>query len=193
MQVKPQELTKETVLKAAQQLVKMKFNPGAVIKVVKQQTGLGFSVKQVTATKEKKAPASVIKTVERKVAAEIAKEAVAKIDAVLDTGKSLEDALGPIARSYGYETTTQFVLTMYGFWTTWKDHVAPLVTERDQYRWAINELMERMSPEARKVLAGQAVKELVISLATMGSLTGHFPPPDVLKGYIQLLRDEMKT
>jgi len=90
MQVKPQELTKETVLKVAQQLVKMKFNPGAVIKVVKQQTGLGFSVKQVTATKEKKAPAPVEKTVERKVAAEIAKEAVAKIDAVLETGKILK-------------------------------------------------------------------------------------------------------
>jgi len=82
---------------------------------------------------------------------------------------------------------------MYGFWDTWKDHVAPLVTERDQYKWAIRELIAKFTPEARKVLAGQAVKELVISLATMGSLTGHFPPPDVLKEYIQLLRDEIKN
>ena len=41
MQVKPEELTKENAREAAQQLVKMTFNPGAVIKVVKQQTGLG--------------------------------------------------------------------------------------------------------------------------------------------------------
>jgi len=182
---------KEAAMQAGQDLIRQKMNTAAVQAAVKEVTGFSFSFKQITPPKEGEAPASVRKAVAKKVEQEIAEEAMNKLEQALATGKNLEDALGPIAQFYGYENTKTFTIDIFGFWDTWHAHIKKLVAERDSFKWAINELMIKLSPEANKILTNQAVKELAMSTSVLGYLTGNFPPPETMRGYIKVLKEEM--
>lgn len=186
----PQD-NKEAAQKAGQTLISQKMNTAAVQAAVKDVTGFSFSFKQLTPPKEDEAPASVLKAVEQKIEAKIAAEAMNKLEQALATGKSLEDSLGTIAKEYGYENTEVFVTDIFGFWDTWHAHVEKLVVERDLYKWAINELIVRLGPEAKQILKNQAVKELTISTLVLGQQTGNFPPPETMREYIKVLKEEM--
>ena len=183
---------KEAAQKAGQDLVRQKKPTGAVRQAVLNVTGFSFNFKQLTPPKEEEAPASVRKAVKKKVEQVIAEEAMNKLEQALATGKNLEDALGSIAQFYGYENTKSFVIDIFGFWDTWHAHIKKLVAERDLFKWAINELITNLSPEASKILQNQAVKELTISTSVLGHLTGNFPPPETVRGYIKVLKEEMK-
>lgn len=188
----PDQENKEAVRTACQELVKAGHNRAYILKAAKELTGFGFNQQQISPPKEGKAAPGVEKGVEKKVTAEIAREATLQLHAVLATGKNLEDALGPIARFYGFGTTADFVLGMFTFWDTWHDHVEALTQDNEQLRWALNEIVTKFTPEARKTLQDQAVKDLVFSTIIMGQQTGKFPPPETMRGYIQVLKEEMK-
>jgi len=187
----PEKPTKEQAQAAAQGLTEKGFNPGAVIKVIKELTGYGFNIQQVRKEKAGEPPAAVKKVVETKVTKEIAKEATAHLEQVLSTGKNLEDQLGQLAKFYGYPKTSDFIMEVYSFWDTWRDKVETLVEENKQYRWAIRELLEKFTPEAKKVLRDKAIRDFVMSTVIMGQVTGKFPTPESMREYIELLKEGM--
>ena len=190
-EINPSKEDREAVWQAFIDLKNKGYKTDVINKVVKQETGTGFSVKKLKQVKGEQAPAGVEKTLERVVTTEIAREAAAELRAVLQTGKSLEDAMGPLARFYGFESTAVFVTEMFTFWDTWHKHIQTVVAERDMFKWAIRELTEKLSPEARKVLKDEAVKEVTMATIVMGQQTGNFPPPETMRGYIKVLKEEM--
>ena len=192
LQLNPAVGDKEQVLKAAKALREAGLTPGAICKVAKEDYKVGISIRMLGKAREKAAPKSVEKRVEAEVTKEVVAEATEKIKAVLATGKDLEDQLGRLASYYGFDSTADFVIAMYDFWDTWKDHVGKVVQENSEYRWAIQELVKAFTPEAKKRLRDQAVKDLVVSTVIMGQQTGKFPPPETMRGYIQVLREELK-
>jgi len=185
------EGNKEAAQKAGQELNRQKKPSAAVRQAVQNVTGFSFNFKQLTPLKEGEAPASVQRVVKKKVEEVIAAEAMNRLDQALATGKSLEDSLGTIAAEHGYENTEVFVVDIFGFWDTWHAHVEKVVAERDLYKWAINELIEKLDPDAKQILINQAVKDLAMSTSVLGYLTGNFPPPETMRGYIKVLKEEM--
>ena len=193
LQIKPEELSKETVLVAAKQLVKAGFNPGAVIKILKAETGFGFSVRQVAAKKEEEAPAAVESGLTKKVTREIAREAAKKLETVLSTGKNLEDALGPFAQQFGYENTADFIVAMFDFWDVWHGQVPDLVKQRDEYAWAITQLINSMSPEVAESHIKDALQEFATNTMIAGQLSGNTPTPKEMMEHLQNLKEILRT
>lgn len=190
-QLNPDVQDRESVRLALASLAKAGFNRAVLLKVGKDLTGFGFNIKQITVAKEGQPPPSVEKALEQKVVTKIAEEATENLKQVLATGKTLEDALGPYAHFYGYQATSDFVVIIFDFWQTWKDQVKQLVEENHLQAWALREMLEKFTPEARKVLRDQAVRDLFMSVIVMGQQTGRFPPPETMKGYIEALREEL--
>lgn len=188
LQIKPEELTKDTVLLAAKQLVKLGLNPGAVIKILKAETGFGFSIRQVAAKKEREAPVSVEKLVEKKVTTVIASEAARTVNQALATGQGLEKALGPIAKNYGFDSVGAFVVKMYDFYSTYKGYIKKMDEEVLLLKGTIKHLAQHFGPESRKALRARATWNFLIELSK--ATNGKLPPPETLQVMIKEIKEE---
>lgn len=190
-EINPPKDDRDAVWEVFQVLVEQGYRVDKVNHVIKQETGKGFSIKKFKELKGEAPPGKVVKKLERRITREIAKEATAKIGQVLETGKTLEDNLRPIAHFYGFESVSSFVGHIYFFWDTWKDHVPQLVEKNKLLEEGMKRLVHVFSPEVKKAMAKQSIKDLPISLGLMGSLGGHFPPPETMLEYIRILKEEM--
>lgn len=188
----------EERLQVARELAAQGMNKGAVSAAAKQLWGKGFRpqalMQAADAAKapDVEAPRKTEAAVEQTVEKEITSEAVTKIREAMATGKGVEDALGPYARLYGYENTTQFLLGMFDFWSTWHEYVGQLVEQNAAYKWAVQELTRKFTPEALRALEDAAIRDVSHSLLVAASQTGNYPSPETLRSYIQVIKEEMK-
>lgn len=194
----PQPNTPEEVLAAAKQVFGKVHNPTAVVSAVKGIYQVGLQGKDLKATADagtagtvgqvaKSAKTAVKEEVEKVIAA----EATAEVRRALDTGKGAEDVFGPYARHYGYENTNAFVGAMFDFWETWHGNVQVIARERAEYKWALREVLKAFTPEAKKALKNQMLNDTALSVMLMGQQTGKFPPPETMRGYLQILKEEL--
>lgn len=197
-------ISPEQVKKVGQEAMRQHMNSALILTVMKKDYKCGMNMKQLkegmvegpeetVVQKPTPAPKATEKAVTKVVEEEITREAVSRVRQVLDTGKGIEDAMGPVARLYGFENTNAFVISMFDFWSTWHEHVNKLVEQNAAYKWAIGEIVRKLTPEALKALEDVSIKEITTSVLMAGAATGHYPDPETLRQYITVVKEEMKN
>lgn len=170
---------KAVLVTVANQLKDEHWNPREILKAIKQETGVGLSLR--TTFKKKKvsslAVAKTAKVLERKTADEITKEATSRFQEALDTGKTVVDLFGPLAKHYGYESIIDYLLRIYDFWDTYHDYVPKMAEEKESLKETIRELVRKSSPEGKRVLLANKMSELMQNITALHMLGGKFPPP----------------
>lgn len=183
---------RQAALAAGQDLCLRGLNTAAVHAVVRDVTGQSFNFKQLTekVTEKKKGamakPGQAAgKAVQEVVQRQVVNEAMLKIQEALATGKSLEDGLKVLATQHGFADVPGFVMTMYGFWETWRNQVQDLVQQVELYKEVAAAVVREYSPDAVKAKREAEMWEMLKGIMVIGHKTGQYPPGDVLKGMIQ--------
>lgn len=190
-ELKPEVGNREQVIEAATKLALQGHQHGAISKIASSHYEVGIKIGTLPKPQEKKAPKTVEKQLQKIVEKEIASEAVRKINEALKTGKSLEDTFGPLAAEYGYDSTADFLMMAFDFYMTWKDQVKELVEECELLKEAMREVLLKITPTARAILADRAILDFVISVVALGNQTGKYPPKGVLEEMIGALQEKL--
>jgi len=192
-QLNPPIEDKQKVLQVGKQLTKT-YQVAAVQDVIKRVAKHSFSFKQLSSKREEgQPPPSVEAQLDKKVTTKIAEEAAKKLETVLATGKSLEDALGPYAKQYGFEDTADFIVAMFDFWDVWHGKVPDLVKERDEYKWAITQLLNSMTPEVAEDRIRAALQEFAMNTMIAGQISGKCPTPKEMMEHLQNLKEILRS
>jgi hypothetical protein len=154
--------------------------------------GHGFRPQDLKVESGEAAPPSVERAVKQHVVKEITEEAVKKVEQALATGKGIDDALAPYAKLYGYENVNQFALELLGFWDLWHGQVDAMFKELQVMRWAFGELQRKLSPEALQALKTVSINEITQSVLLAAAQTGKYPEAELLREYIQVVKEEIE-
>ena len=181
---------KAVLVRVARQLRDEGVNPREILKAIKEETGVGLSLR-TTFKKDGKnsVERKTARSLERRIGVEIASEATRNINEMLATGKSLEEALGPIAKNHGYEKTSDFVMKTFDFWSTYKDYVDHLYVECGMYKATIRHLVDLYSPQSMKILRANAVWNFCLQLAKV--MGGKLPPDKTLMVMIEAIQNAL--
>lgn len=188
----PDEPTEEQVLTAADALKKKGINPAAISKKAKELYKVGIRASKLKSSGVEKGEKTAEKTVDKIVEKEIAAEAAGRVRTVLTTGKDLEKELGSVARHYGFESTADFILGMFEFWDLWHDKVPELVREREEYRWALREVLRSMAPEVKEKATKEAIYQFAKDTMIASQISGNPIPADEMFKHLQNLKEMMK-
>jgi len=183
---------KAVLVGVANQIKEEGWNPRAILKAVREETGVGLSLRTTFKRGEKTFGESMqvskaSKVVERRVQDEVVAEAKERIEEVLSVGKTIIDQLAQLACFHGYAKVDDFIWTLYNFWDLYHDYVPKQEEENKLLNRAVDELIKRFSPEAKRILLHNKMSELLQSFTWLSMVTGNFPPPLYLYGIRKIL------
>lgn len=67
-----------------------------------------------------------------------------------------------------------------------------LYEENLMLKAAIREVVNKFSPEANRGHRERLVQDFIVSMTTLASLTGVYPPPETMKAYVSMLKEELE-
>ncbi len=191
---------KARLTEVANQLKDEGYRISGILKGIKQETGVGLSLRTVfnrpeSAERGLKLESRTAKVVKKRIEDEIVEEARNKIQQVLSVGKAVVDRMAPIARLHGYTDVEEFIWRTYNFWDLHHDQISRFQEDKRNLDRAIKALERRFGQEAKKILLHNAMKEQLLAFTMISCSAGKFPPPyyyfDIRKVLASVLYDDL--